>query len=115
MAHDHHRRTPEAAEAADDGLVVRELAIAAQLYELVDQPAHIVEEMRPVRVAGDLGLLPGVELGEGLDPQGVDLGAQAGDVVVQHPALFVGELVELLDLRLKLGDRLLEIQVMAGR
>jgi hypothetical protein len=37
VAHDHDRDAAEAAQAADDGLVVGELAVAAQLDELVDQ------------------------------------------------------------------------------
>ena len=60
----------EAAEAADDRVVVAELAVAGKRRELGDQLRHIVEAMRPRRPARDLRLLPGrevvVELGERL-------------------------------------------------
>ena len=48
----------EAAEAADDGVVVAELAVAGERRELGDQRADVVETVRPLRMARDLGLLP---------------------------------------------------------
>jgi hypothetical protein len=51
VAHDHDRPAAEAADAAHDRLVVGELAVSAQLLELVDQGRDIVHEVRPVRMA----------------------------------------------------------------
>ena len=63
MADDADALAAEAAEAADDGLVVAELAVAGERHELGDQPGDVVEAMRPLRMAGDLRLLPGRQLG----------------------------------------------------
>ncbi len=115
VAHDHHRLAAETPEPAHDGLVVGELAVPPEFDEIVDQALHIVQEVRPVGMARHLGLLPCVELGVGLAAQAVHLGAQGQEVAVERVGSGgLGQLVELLDLGLDLGDRLLEIQVMAG-
>src|SRR5207244_259443 len=66
----------ETAEAADDRLVVAELAVAGERRELGHQPRHVVKAVRPGRPAGDLRLLPRrqtvVELGEGLCRLGLE-------------------------------------------
>ena len=55
--------TTEAAEAADDGRVLAVFAVAGQRHEVGDQTRHIVQAVGALGVAGDLGLLPGRELG----------------------------------------------------
>ena len=49
LAHHADRLAAEAAEAADDGLVLAELAVAGERRELGDQPGAVVDEMRPLR------------------------------------------------------------------
>ena len=116
VADHHHRRAAKPAQPADDGLVVAEFAVAAQLDEILDQAGDVVDEVRPLGMAGDLRLLPAVQVGIGLPAhprravaQGVDLGLEGIGAT-----RLVGELGQLLDLRLELGDRPLEIQVMRG-
>ena len=70
MAHDHHAPAAKTAEAADDGLVVAVDAVAAQFDEVLDQLTQVVGEVRPLGMARDLGLLPGVE-------PGIDVAAEA--------------------------------------
>ena len=53
----------EAAEAADDGLVLAEGAVAGQRRELLDQRGAVVLEMRPLRMARHQRLLPGRQRG----------------------------------------------------
>ena len=50
--------TAEAAEATDDGCIVAMLTIAGQWDEFADQSRHVIEAMRPLRMACDLRLLP---------------------------------------------------------
>ncbi len=60
LADDHHGLPAKSTKSADNGLVIGELAVATKLDELLDQARHVVDEVRPVRMTGDLGLLPGV-------------------------------------------------------
>ena len=63
VADDADALAAEAAEAADDRRVLAEFAIAGERDEIGDEPGDVVEAMRPLRMAGDLGLLPGCQLG----------------------------------------------------
>ena len=59
---DHHQRPLlDAGEPADHGAVVRKRTVAVELDEAGEHPFCIVEGVRPLRVAGDLGYLPGRE------------------------------------------------------
>ena len=49
---------PVFGEAADDRVIVGEAAIAVQLVPMREQPLHVVERVRPVRVARDEHALP---------------------------------------------------------
>ena len=62
MADDAEALAAEAAEAADDGVVVAEFAVAGQRNEIGGQSADIIQAMGPLGMAGDLGLLPRSEL-----------------------------------------------------
>ena len=108
-----HRDGPaaQAPEAGDDRLVVAELAVAGKRREIVDDGLHIGHEMRPVRMPGDLRLLPGRQLGIDLRERLAGLGFEALDLLADGdgiPALAHG--AELLDLALEIGDGLLEFQ-----
>ena len=114
MADDADALAAEAAEAADQGLVLAELAVAGERHELRDQPADVVEAMRPLRMARHLGFLPrrqlGVEVPErqrrlGFEPADV-LGDGDGVAALLHRA-------QLLDLGFQLGHRFFEIEITA--
>ena len=66
----HDRAAAKPADAAHDGLVLGEVAVAGERREILDQGADEVEAMRPLGVARDLRLLPGRELGVGVDEGG---------------------------------------------
>ena len=51
------------AEASHNGIIVSEFAISGERDEIPDQGINIVQAMRPIRMAGHLGLLPGGKLG----------------------------------------------------
>src|SRR5262249_28750253 len=106
----------EAAEAADDRLVVAELAVAGERDEIGDQGRHVVEAMRPLGMAGNLSLLPrrefGIDVLEGLRGLGLETGnllADGGGAVRRL------DRAQLLDLGLELGHRLFEVEVAAHR
>lgn len=106
----------EAAEAAHDGLVLAEAAVAGQRRELADQRVAVIDEVRALRMAGDLRLLPGreggVELGEGRGGLALEPRHVLGD---RHRAVAGAEGAQLLQLGLEFGDRLFEIEVGAHR
>ena len=49
----------EAAEAADNGIVVAEFAVAGERHEIGDEASDVIEAMWPLRMPRDLRLLPG--------------------------------------------------------
>jgi len=59
VAQHHAGLAVEAREAADDGEVVREGAVAVQLLEVGEDVVDVVERVGPLRVARDLRHLPG--------------------------------------------------------
>ena len=59
VAHDDDGNAAQPAETALDRLVVGEGAVAGQRHEIVHQRADVVKEVRALRMARDLGLLPG--------------------------------------------------------
>ena len=83
MAHDHDGQTAKLAKAADHGLIVGEFAVAAQLHEILDQKAQIVDQVRPFRMARHLRLLPGIQARIGLAPQNLDPALQGDDLGIE--------------------------------
>ena len=76
VADEHDLVPAEAGQAALDGGVVAEVAVAVQLAELAADQLDVVLEQRPLRVAGDLHRLPGAEVVVGLAEQGGVVGAK---------------------------------------
>ena len=71
----------EAAEAADDRVVLAELAVAGEGDEIGDQGCDVVEAMRPLRMARDLRLLPRRQLGVEVAQRLRRLGLEPADLV----------------------------------
>ena len=104
----------EAPEAADDGRVVAELAVAGERHEIGDQAFDVVEAMRPLRVAGDLRLLPGGEVGIEFLQRRRRLGLQPADLVADGDRVAgLAHGAQFLDLGLQFGHRLFEIEIAA--
>ena len=113
VAHHHHAPAAEAAQAPHHRLVVAEHTVAAQLHEVLDQLAQIVGEMRPVGVAGDLGLLPRIQPGIDVAPEARGAAPQRVDLALEGAGVGVGgEPGEIVQLGLDLGHGPLEVQVM---
>jgi len=114
MAHDHHGRSAKTAEAPNDGLIVGELAVAAQLDELVDESGQVVDEVRALGMAGDFGLLPGVQALIGVQANLGQLGVQRLDLrAYLARARRLQQFGQFIDLGFQIGDGLLEIEIMA--
>ncbi len=94
---DEHGRAAEAADAADDRLVVAEGAITVQLDELLEEDRGVVEGVRAQRMARELDLLPRRQLGR--RPRAAAVGPCARGVM--DPDL---ELRPAKPLLLELGD-----------
>ena len=81
-----HRLAAEAAEAADDRLVLAELAVARKRREIGDERADIIEAMRPLRMARHLRLLPRRQLAIELLERLVRLALEARDLLADETA-----------------------------
>ena len=112
MADQHHRAALEAAHAAEDRLVLAEIAVAGKRGEVLDQPLDIVFEVRPLGVTGDLRLLPGGELGISLFQCLPRFRFELRKLLLdRHRTLLGGERLQLGDPAFKLGNRLFEIEI----
>ncbi|KAF4516425.1 hypothetical protein B566_EDAN003171 [Ephemera danica] len=108
---DNHDRVPiEARQAANDGMVVGEGAVAMEFFEVAEQQGEIVERVRTLRVAGDLGYLPGRQLR--VDTLG-QLGAllfETADLLGDVDSGVVLNKAQLFNFGFELGNRLLEVE-----
>ena len=99
----------KSAEAADDRLVLAEIAVAGQRRELGDEPLDVVAKMRPPLCARDLRLLPrrqaGVEIGQRLFGSGLELADFVGQrrriALLRHGSQFIEAGLDIGDCRFK--------------
>jgi hypothetical protein len=110
VADDHHALAVEPREAADDGAVVAEGAVAVQLHPVGEREPQVVEREGAPRVAGHLHALDGREVAVDLDAQVGELALQRGELGVHVELLRAGEALHLVDARLELRERLLEFE-----
>ncbi len=107
MADDHHRLAVEAGHAGNDGLVVGIGTITVQFFEIGKDGVDVVLGIGALRMARQLRDLPGIEVGEDGLGQALALGLQTRDLFADVDLGIVADVAQLLDLGLKLGDRLL--------
>ncbi|CUJ22821.1 Uncharacterised protein [Achromobacter sp. 2789STDY5608633] len=108
---DHHAgRAVEARQAAHDGLVVGVHAVAVQFVEVGEDFAHVVQRVGTLGVAGDQRRLPRRELGVDFLGQRLALLLQTSDLVGDVHRRIGLHIAQLLDLVLKLGERLFKFQ-----
>ncbi len=104
----------EAAEAADDGRVLAELAVAGERNEIGDQAGDVVEAMRPLRMARHLRFLPGRELGIEFLERGRCLRLEPADLVADGDRVVaLAHGAQFLDLGLQFGHRFFEVEIAA--
>src|SRR5580658_6386638 len=101
------------AKTADHGRIIGECAIAGERRESGYQTVYIVGRLRPIRVPGNLGFLPGCQFCVGRPELSIGDGSQAGDLVRDIKAIGLRHSTEFLDLALQLGDQLFEVEEVA--
>ena len=112
---DEHDLVPgHAGQAALDGGVVAEVAVAVQFAELAADHVDVVVEQRPLRVAGDLDGLPGGQVVVGLAQQRGVVGAKLAKLFGVIDLLGGLQGFELVDLLFELGQRLFEFEHVPG-
>ncbi len=106
----------EAAETADDRIVVAELAVAGERHEIGDQGVDEFETMRALRMARDLGFLPGRQFFVEFPQRLRRLGLKPRDFLFDLDLAAVGlNGAQFLDLGFEFGKRFFEIEVGAHR
>ncbi len=118
VADDHHAAAIDAGQAADDGVVVGEGAVAGEFLELVADHAQVIHRVRPRRMAGELRDLPRGQVAEDLCGALAQLVLQRVDFGIDVDRRAMAGMAQFLDLGFQVGDGLLEIEVIrvhAGR
>ncbi len=115
VTHDDDRAALEAAKAADEGVIFREVPVAGQRREVIDDLADVVEEMGAFAMARDLDFLRGRELAVGLAEETVGLCRHAADFISDiHDAAVAAHIAQLGNLVFQLKDRFFEFEVHSG-
>ena len=114
VADDADRFAAETAEAAEDGVVVAELAVAGESLEIGDQRVDVIDGMRPLRMPRDLRLLPGRQVGVEVFQRLCRLGLDAADLLGHRAGLaFRLHGAQLVDLGVELGNCFFKIEITA--
>ena len=112
VADDDDGAVVEAGEAAHDRVVVGEVAVAGERGPLGEQVVDVVLAVRPLGVAGDQGLPPGVEAAVEVVEQGRGLAVEGLRLVLDvHLGVLAGEGAKLLGLALDLGEAPFEVEI----
>src|SRR6267378_2665020 len=110
MADYNHRLAVETGKTSDDRRIVGKRAVAVQFLEIGKQRGGVIERVRTLRVSRHLSDLPRGELSIDLLGERGALFLQALDFLGDVGRRVVLREAQLLDFRLELGDRLLEIE-----
>ena len=111
MADQHHPALAQPRETAQNGLILAIAAVSAQRHEVAEHPFDIVEEMRALRMAGDLRLLPrGQRLVDRIEQIGA-LALQPGDLAGKVQIAALGGSAQFTNARIKRRNRLFELEI----
>src|SRR5690606_15350865 len=110
MADDHDRLAFETRRSADDRVIVRVHTIAMQLLEVGEDRAHVVERVRPLRMARELRDLPLAQIRKDARRERAAFRTQPCDLFSDVHLRVAGDELQLVDLRFELRDRLLEVE-----
>jgi hypothetical protein len=114
MANEHDLVAAHAGQAAADGGVVAEGAIAMKFTEIAAGQLDVIVEQRPLRMPGDLDGFPGGEVLVGLSEQGGVVGAKLAKLFRIIDSLLRLESFQFLYLRLQSAQRLFEVEGYPG-
>jgi len=110
VTHHHDALPVEPRQPAHDGRVVREGAVAVHLLEIRAHGLDVVEGVGALRVARDLGDLPGGELAVDVLGELAALLRQPLDLLRDVDGAVVLDEAQLLDLLLEFRDGLFEVE-----
>ncbi|CNU54349.1 Uncharacterised protein [Salmonella enterica subsp. enterica serovar Bovismorbificans] len=113
MTNDHHRSPFQTRDTADDGFVISIGAIARQLIKLIKRQTDIIQGVRTLRMARQLGYLPCAEIGEDFARQFYAFFAQAMDFFIDINIQFLilaAYRSQRIDFRFQLCYRLFKIK-----
>ena len=110
MADHHAGLAVEAREAADDGQVIGEVAVAVQFLEVGEDVADVVQRVRALRMARDLRHLPRRQARVDVLGELLALLAEAVDLFGDVDRGFGLHVTQFFDLGFELGDRRLEVE-----
>ena len=111
MADQHQPVTADGGEAAQDRRIVREGAVPGQRKEILRKPGDIILEVRPLRMARNLRLLPRGQLGISVAEKLGRLGFELADLGIEVEFAGLGRVAKLRNAGFQLRDRLLEFEV----
>src|SRR5260370_18366397 len=114
MPYDADALATETSEAADDGHVLTKSAVPRQRNEIGNQGRDIIEAMGTLRMASDLGFLPGRELRVQLLERLCRFVLQAGDLFADRArTVRASQRSQFCHLGLPFCPRLFEIPLLA--
>src|SRR5690606_23272288 len=100
----------DAREAADERVIVGELAIAVQLLEVREAALDVIERVRPVRMPRQLRDLPSRQVREDIASQRLALVLELIDLFADVDLrILAADQFQRFDFPFKLGYRLLEV------
>ena len=114
LAEHHHRLVADAADAADEGLVIGTAAIAVELVPLIGEHLDVIEGAGALGVAGYLDFLGRAEVAEDFDPPAGRQGFQLVQLLADVHLGVLGQLADLLDLLLQFHQGFFELQQWAA-
>ena len=113
MAQDGHGESLVGREASHDGGVVGEFPVAVDLHPIGEEHLNVIEGVRTLRMARDLGFLPGAQMGVNLAAEVLKLAPEPLDL--GRPVFPPGDLGQIFDSLLQLLDRLLDVFIFQGQ
>jgi hypothetical protein len=110
MADQHERLSLQAREPRDNRMIVGEHAVAVQLLKIAETLRRVIEHVGPLRVARELGDLPGRKVREDAAGKRLALLLEPPDLLADVELGIVPRVLERVDTGLELGDRLFKIE-----
>jgi hypothetical protein len=114
LADYYHRPSPQAGPSADDRGIVAVEPITPQLHKRREAGLEVIQGVGPARVPRHLHALHGRQVAEDLAAELAQLPFQRDDLALDVELPIGRQLAQMVDLTLKLGDRLLEVEVRGG-
>ena len=114
MTDDADAFTVEAAEAADNGIVVAEFAVTGKWHEIADEPGNVVEAMWSLRMPRNLSFLPRREFRIELLQRQRSLHLEPGNFLTDGDrSVAFAHRTQFFDLGLQFGHRFFEVEIAA--